>query len=209
MVQRRRTVEATLALLWVAAAIYFGAKWLEPDEEIDLDSLPIPTTISDVQGVPNLLRVSDDLLRGAQPNLVGLHALKASLGVKTVVNLRHYHSDRYMIDKVGLDYAHIDIKSWSLHGGHVASFLEIVTDRTRTPVFIHCHDGIGRTGVLCAMYRIVVQGWTREAALKEMIEFGPWDEKGLRRVLERIDAMDVDRLKRHFAPSSHRGQAAQ
>ncbi|MBM4037598.1 MAG: hypothetical protein FJ290_03710 [Planctomycetes bacterium] len=206
--ERRRAPEAVLALFWVAAAIYFGAKSLEPDEEVDLDSLPIPATVSDVQGVPNLLRLSEDLLRGAQPNLVGFRALKA-LGIKTVVNLRHYHSDRYMIDKVGLDYEHIDVKSWGLRGGHIARFLEIATDGTKTPVFIHCHDGIGRTGVMCAMYRIVVQGWTREAALKEMIEFGPWDEKGLRKMLERIDETDVDRLKRHFAPASRRGQASQ
>jgi len=207
--ERRRTPEAVLTLLWVAAAIYFGAKSLEPDEEVDLDSLPIPTSISDVQGVPNLLRVSEHLLRGAQPNLVGFRALKA-LGVKTDLNLRHYHSDRYMIDRVGLDYEHIDVKSWSLHAGEVVRFLEIVTDdRTKTPVFIHCHDGIGRTGVFCAMYRIVVQGWTKEAALKEMIEFGTWDEKGLRKMLERIDGMDIDLMKRRFGPSNRRVGASE
>ena len=206
--ERRRTPEAVLTLLWVAAAIYFGAKSLEPEEEVDLDSLPIPTNISDVQGVPNLLRVSEDLLRGAQPNLVGFRALKA-LGIKTDLNLRHYHSDRYMIDRVGLDYEHIDIKSWSLHGGDVARFLEIVTDKTKTPVFVHCHDGIGRTGVFCAMYRMVVQGWTKEAALKEMVEFGPWDEKGLRKMLGRIDEMDIALLKRRFGPANPRVEASE
>ncbi|HUT35072.1 MAG TPA: protein-tyrosine phosphatase family protein [Planctomycetota bacterium] len=194
--KRKRTPEAVLTMLWVAAAIYFGAKSLEPrDEDEDLDLLPIPNIPSELPGVPNFFRVSEDLLRGAQPSATGFRALKA-VGVKTILNLRHYHSDRWMLDKIALDYEHVDIKSWSIYGGHVLRFLEIATDKSRTPVFIHCHDGIGRTGALCAMYRIVVQGWSRDDAIREMREAGPWEEKWFNKVVGRLDDMDVDQMRR-------------
>ncbi len=194
--ERRRTPELVLAMLWVAAAIYFGAKSLEPREDMDdLDAQPIPVAASELPGVPGFLRVSGDLLRGAQPSAVGFRALKA-IGVKTIVNLRHYHSDRWMLDTIGLDYEHIDIKSWSLYGGHVLRFLEIVTDKKRTPVFIHCNDGVGRTGVLCAMYRMVVCGWTRADALAEMRAAGQWEERWLDKMVSRMEEMDPVQLRR-------------
>ncbi|MBM4036151.1 MAG: hypothetical protein FJ291_30830 [Planctomycetes bacterium] len=193
--ERSRVPETILIILWIAAAIYFGAKSLEPRDADDLDILPIPDIPSEVPGVPNFRRVSHDLLRGAQPSLVGFQALK-SIGVKTIVNLRHYHSDRHMTERTGLDYEHVDIKSWGIYGGHVLRFLEIVADKKRTPVFIHCHDGVGRTGALCAMYRILLCGWTKERALEEMRSIGPWDERAYDRVLARLEAMNVEQMRK-------------
>ena len=194
--QRRRTPEAILLMLWAAGLIYFGSKSLEPGrDEDDLDLLPIPTTPSEVQGVPNFRRVSEDLLRGGQPSLAGFRALKA-LGVKTVVNLRHYHSDRHMTERAGLDYEHVDIKSWSIYSGQVLRFLEIVTDKRRTPVFIHCHDGIGRTGVLCAMYRMAVGGWSQDDAITEMKQAGDWEEESLKKALKRMAGMDPEQMRK-------------
>ena len=51
-------------------------------------------------------------------------------------------------------------------------FLQIVTDPQQAPVLLHCYQGSDRTGMLTAMYRIVVQGWTKEAAIEEMKEGG-------------------------------------
>lgn len=197
--ERRRIPEAVLLMLWVAAAIYFGARSLEPrDDDEDLDLLPIPTNASDLPGVPNFQRVSDTLLRGAQPSLLGFRALK-SIGVKTVVNLRHYHSDRYILERVGLAYEHIDIKSYGIYGGHVLQFLELVTDKSRTPIFVHCNDGVARTGVLCAMYRQIVCGWSKEDAIREMREAGPWEERWFDRVMKRMDDMDVEQMRKDLA----------
>ncbi len=194
--ERRRTPELVLSMLWVAAAIYFGAKSMEPHEDMeDLDLRPIPATVSELRGVPGFMRVSDDLLRGGQPSGVGFRALKA-IGVKTVVNLRHYHSDRWMLEPIGLDYEHIDIKSWSLYGGHILRFLEVATDKNRTPVFVHCSDGVGRTGVLCAMYRMVVCGWKRDDAIAEMREAGEWEERWFDRMVNRMDEINVVQMRK-------------
>ena len=50
----------------------------------------------------------------------------------------------------------------------VVRFLRIVTDRSLTPVFVHCQHWADRTGTMCAIYRIAVQSWSRENAIEEM-----------------------------------------
>ncbi len=40
------------------------------------------------------------------------------------------------------------------------------------PVYIHCEHGVDRTGLLAALYRVKVQGWTPEDAKKEWDAYG-------------------------------------
>ncbi|MBU4036170.1 MAG: dual specificity protein phosphatase family protein, partial [Proteobacteria bacterium] len=118
-------------------------------------------------GVPNLYKVSNDLYRSAQPTEQGMKNLKQT-GIKTVVNLRSFHSDRDIIENTGIEYEHIYMKAWHPERKEVVRFLQIVTNPNRTPVLLHCLHGADRTGTMCALYRIVVQGWTKEEAIREM-----------------------------------------
>lgn len=124
-----------------------------------------------VAGVPNLYQVSDTLYRSAQPTAEGMKNLQR-MGIRTVVNLRSFHSDRDEIGKTGLAGEHIYMKAWHPEREEIIRFLRIVTDPARTPVLVHCQHGADRTGTMSAMYRIAVQGWTKEAALREMTEGG-------------------------------------
>jgi protein tyrosine/serine phosphatase len=45
--------------------------------------------------------------------------------------------------------------------------LEILTDETKQPILFGCRGARHRAGVLCAMYRMRVQGWSGEKALEE------------------------------------------
>ena len=54
-------------------------------------------------GLPNLYKISDQLYRGAQPEDEGFAELK-KMGIKTVINLRSFHSDRANCKKHGLKY---------------------------------------------------------------------------------------------------------
>jgi protein tyrosine/serine phosphatase len=121
--------------------------------------------------VPNLHRVSPTLYRSAQPTAAGMQKLR-ELGVRTIVNLRSFHSDRDEIGETGLAYEHIYMKAWHAEDREVVRFLQIVTDPARQPVLVHCKHGADRTGTMCAIYRVAVQGWTREAALEEMTQGG-------------------------------------
>ena len=125
----------------------------------------------ELPGLPNLHKVSDDLYRGAQPTAEGMKQLE-KLGVKTVVNLRSMHSDRDEIKGTALAYEHINMTPSNTEDKDVVRFLQIVSDNSRTPVFVHCRHGADRTGTVCAIYRIVVQGWSREAAIEEMTKGG-------------------------------------
>ncbi len=125
----------------------------------------------DMAGVPNLHKVDDGLFRSGQPTREGMKRIEA-MGVRTVVNLRSFHSDRDELEGSTLGYEQIFMKAWHPERSEVVRFLRIVTDPRRTPVLVHCWHGADRTGTMCAVYRIVVQGWSKEEAIREMTEGG-------------------------------------
>jgi protein tyrosine phosphatase (PTP) superfamily phosphohydrolase (DUF442 family) len=125
----------------------------------------------EMTGVPNLHKVHDALYRSAQPTAEGMRKLKA-LGVRSVVNLRSFHSDRDEIGNTDLACEHIHMKAWHPEEEDVVRFLRIVTDTNRTPVLVHCMQGSDRTGTMCAIYRVAVQGWTKTQAIREMTDGG-------------------------------------
>lgn len=144
-------------------------------------------------GVPNLHKVSPNLYRSAQPTASGMQNLR-KMGIETIVNLRSFHSDRDEIGNTGLGYEHIYMKAWHPERKEVVRFLQIVTNPKRTPVLVHCQHGADRTGTMCALYRIAVQGWTKEEAIREMNDGGfgfheTW--KNLRRWIRKLDIESI------------------
>ncbi|MDY0032777.1 MAG: dual specificity protein phosphatase family protein [FCB group bacterium] len=156
------------------------AAWAEPIE---------------MTGVPNLHKVSDALYRSAQPTAEGMRNLK-ELGVKTIINLRSFHSDRGEIGETGLGYEHIYMKAWHPEEKEVVRFLQLVTDPDRTPVLVHCMHGADRTGVLSAVYRVAVEGWTKDEALRELAEGGFGFHRFWKNLPEWFENLDIDAMKR-------------
>jgi tyrosine-protein phosphatase SIW14 len=62
------------------------------------------------------------------------------------------------------------MKTWSPTEEQAVKFLKVATNKKRQPVFVHCKHGSDRTGVMCAMYRVVVDGWSKQSAIEEMIK---------------------------------------
>ncbi|MEI8195437.1 MAG: hypothetical protein WCI73_05970, partial [Phycisphaerae bacterium] len=60
----------------------------------------------DLPGLSNFAQVSPNLYRGAQPTAEGFRQLK-KMGIKTVVNLRAWHTDRDELKGTGLRYVQI------------------------------------------------------------------------------------------------------
>jgi protein tyrosine phosphatase (PTP) superfamily phosphohydrolase (DUF442 family) len=148
----------------------------------------------DVPGLPNFYKVSDNLYRGAQPTAEGMRQLK-KLGIKTVVNLRLLHSDRDEIGDTELTYKHIPMTALNPKTSDVVRFLQIVTDSNCTPVFVHCQHGSDRTGMMCALYRIAVQGWSKDQAIKEMTKGGFGFHSIWKNLVNYIRRLDINKTK--------------
>lgn len=58
------------------------------------------------------------------------------------------------------------------HWQRAAFFNMIEYGRGKGGVYFHCLHGVDRTGFMAAAYRVLVQGWTKEAAIAEMIDLG-------------------------------------
>jgi protein tyrosine phosphatase (PTP) superfamily phosphohydrolase (DUF442 family) len=148
----------------------------------------------DLQGVPNFHKVSDTLYRGAQPTKEGFKELEKS-GIKTVVNLRAFHSDRDELKGTNLAHEDIGMVAFLADEKDVVKFLKIVTDPNRTPIFVHCQRGADRTGAMCAAYRVVVQDWPKDKAIEEMTK-GDFKFNNLwQNLVTFIRKLDVEKIR--------------
>ncbi len=142
-------------------------------------------------------------------------------GVATVVNLEVFLSDRFAFDRAEApsgshevqyfhipDFEPVHVVNWSLLDEHVARFIAIV-QRAPKPVYVHCLDGLDRTGVMIGAYRVLVDGVDPDMAIADMARYGtPWirvDGRYLRSLQgERRDAIlrKVADLESHLKPSA-------
>jgi len=128
-------------------------------------------------GIPNAGKISDVLYRGAQPKDAALAELK-KLGITTIVDLRG--EDRQKVGwehreatALGMRFVHIPVSGWSPPtDAQVAAFLSLFRDNTEQKVFVHCRFGNDRTGVFVATYRMAIDKWSGEQAMREMYFFG-------------------------------------
>jgi tyrosine-protein phosphatase SIW14 len=126
-----------------------------------------------VDGVGDFAEVTPTLYRGGQPSRVGLEAL-AKMGVNIVVDARLSGSgnERKDVEKAGMQYVAIPWHCLFPKDDVFARFLAVLRDNPGKKVFVHCRYGDDRTGMMIAAYRMSVEGWTAEEALKEMDDFG-------------------------------------
>ena len=148
----------------------------------------------ELPGVPNFHKVSDDLYRGAQPNNEGMKQLE-KMGIKTVINLRLAHSDRDEIKDTGLSYHHIRMTTLNPEKDDIVKFLKIVTDSNNTPIYVHCRYGSDRTGMMCAIYRITVEGWEKSKAIDEMTKGGFGFHSIWMNLVDYIQNLDINEIK--------------
>jgi len=78
----------------------------------------------------------------------------------------------------------------------VVRFLRFVTDEKRQPVFVHCQHGADRTGMMTAIYRVVVEGWSKEDAVAEMTEGGFGFHSIWKDLVDYVREVDVERLRK-------------
>ncbi len=121
--------------------------------------------------------IEPGLMRGSQPNESGLRLLKDYCGLKTVLDLREDEMnigwERGIVEGLGMVFVSIPMSGSRLEKPEtIEKCVDILHDKTRQPVFVHCYAGKDRTGLICAAYRMKYQQWSMENALLEMLMYG-------------------------------------
>jgi protein tyrosine phosphatase (PTP) superfamily phosphohydrolase (DUF442 family) len=138
----------------------------------------------------NFYQVSPDLYRSEQPGSDDMTML-ATFGIRSVLNLREYHADdskaahtTLKLYRVAMNAGQVDVKS-------LAEALTILRQADK-PILIHCWHGSDRTGLVVAMYRMVIQGWPREQAIDEFRHGGfGYHESTFPNILEFLKTVDL------------------
>jgi hypothetical protein len=133
--------------------------------------------LTEARGVTYAAEVAPGLYRGGQPDAEGIAWLKA-MGVRTVLNLRHFHGDTEgeRVAAAGMRYERIALESSDAPTRpQVERFLALVNDPKLRPIYVHCLHGVDRTGAMMAVYRMEMEGWPNVEASAEMQYFEAHD----------------------------------
>ena len=139
----------------------------------------IPTGCTTTRGfrepIENFDKVDDKLYRGAQPNAVGIEALKAR-GITTVINFRAaddcWGEEESYVTNAGMAYIQVPLNPMIAPSqGAIERILGIIKN-SAGKVFVHCEFGCERTGVVVACYRVRVLAETNERALNDAVAHG-------------------------------------
>lgn len=142
----------------------------------------------------NLYRMTPSLFRSALPDARDLPHLQR-LGVRTVVSFIKEDDAEWLGD------AQVHRVSIPLHADRVddVDVLRVLRVLRRAeaqgPVLMHCKHGRDRTGLMAAMYRTVVQGWSRADALAEMKAGGFGDARQMDDAIAYVEGADIDALR--------------
>ena len=121
--------------------------------------------------LPRFQQVTDRLYRGGQPRDGGLLRLR-ELGIDTIVNLRGTSkttkAEEIEARALGFNYFNVALPNWGRpQDERVRRVLLIIAAPQNGRVFLHCKDGVDRTGTIVALHRVTHQGWKTSDALAE------------------------------------------
>jgi protein tyrosine/serine phosphatase len=127
-----------------------------------------PAWASPVDTRRNLYRVTDTFYRSERLTRADVAQLR-QLGVRTVINLRAFHSDNDVLEGSGIRQVRIPLLTWKIDDVQIVRALgEIRAAQAEGPILLHCQHGADRTGLIAAMYRMTYQGWSKQQALEEL-----------------------------------------
>ena len=116
-------------------------------------------------------------------------------GIGESLNLRNRHSDNDEATGTTVKLHRVKMKAHSVDEEQLITALRIIKNR-KSNIVIHCHHGSDRTGVVCALYRIIFQNVSKEDAIREMTDGGFGFHRIYKNIIRRIREADIERIKR-------------
>lgn len=149
----------------------------------------------EMNGLPNLYKVSDEVYRSAQPESGGF-ASAESLGIRTVLSVRLTSLDTILAESepTSMTLVHIPLVPIYFSNEDILGAMKAF-ERAEKPILVHCLHGSDRTGLIVALYRIIYQNWSKEDAVREMTSdlFGFHSAFG--NIPEYIESLDIESFK--------------
>jgi len=152
----------------------------------------------ELEGAPNFFQVTEQIYRSAQPTIEGFKNLE-KFGVKTIISLRDFHDDRNLTKGTQLRLERVAIDTWSIRDEEILAVMRLLARKENGPFLIHCQHGADRTGVICAMYRILKQDWSKERALAELQNGGYGFHAMWKNIITYIQGANIAKLQAALA----------
>jgi protein tyrosine/serine phosphatase len=183
------------------SAMAVGATSVLPDVSCAKSQRPRNWAVPlELDGVPNFHRISPLLYRGAQPNTAGFRNLEHDYHIRTVLNLRKRGSDTDIAVNSKMHFVRAPMNPFHVTDDReeqivkALRLINIGTEHGR--VFVHCTHGADRTGLIIVLWRMLNQGWSREAAIDEMENGGYNYHRIFFNIPHYLENVDVAELKR-------------
>ncbi|MCG6575968.1 protein phosphatase [Pseudomonas sp. AF32] len=146
----------------------------------------------------DLYQMSPTLYRSSLPD-GGALPLLSKLRIGTVITFLP-DSDAQWLSTPGIERVQLPYRTNHVDDSDILSALRAIeTAEAKGPVLMHCKHGSDRTGLVAAMYRVVVQGWSKEDALNEMTGGGFGDSHHFRDGIRYVMHADVKKLREALA----------
>ena len=143
-----------------------------PQAQADEASASRPAQWAQPVATPyNLYQMSPTLYRSALPDSAAQPLLE-KLHITTVINFLP-EADSSWLKTPGVTQVQLPYRTNHVDDADVLAALRAIqTAQAKGPVLMHCKHGSDRTGLMSAMYRVVIEDWSKEDALKEMTQGG-------------------------------------
>ena len=115
--------------------------------------------------------VPGKVYRSGQPNEAQLETWIREYGLKSILSLRFGVPayEKELAERYGIRLYHVPFSATEgLKESQWEAIRGILTDEENLPILLHCQGGGDRSGIVTALYRVEVQGWALEKALREM-----------------------------------------
>ncbi|SDB56009.1 Tyrosine phosphatase family protein [Pseudomonas sp. NFACC23-1] len=185
----------------VVAVLFISLLGLLVVDRSEADELGEPRPAEWAQPVEkdyNLYQMSPTLYRSSLPD-GGAVPLLTKLRIGTVITFLP-ESDKRWLSTPGIEQVQLPYRTNHVDDSDILRALRAVkAAEAKGPVLMHCKHGSDRTGLVAAMYRVVVQGWSKEDALNEMTEGGFGDSHHFKDGVRYMMQADVEKLRTALA----------